>query len=351
MATSSIRNWTSLVAALRDWRRYTVPLRRNALGKALALVVAFLMWLFVNAGKRETQILQFPVEFRNTPEHSALVTRERIDTVSVKLNGPGALLASLDGRRAPITIDLSTIEAGSDVRLKVRDEMIRVPRGVRILDVEPPRIPIRLEEIRQATIPVRLTRTGEPAEGYKVDTVKLSPANVIVTGPASTIDAMQVIETEPFELNGVSANVQRPVGLVRGERVLSLTPERVMAQVTVEPVRITREVKRVTVDVRNTDRPFQLRPARVNLTVRGPQRAVQALELDGGSVYVDAAQLGVGEHAVEPEVVLPSGVELVKRDPVSLNLEIMDKQEKQDKVEKQEKQTGSPSEKKRGARK
>jgi len=36
MATSSIRDWTSLVAALRDWRRYTAPLRRNALGKVLA---------------------------------------------------------------------------------------------------------------------------------------------------------------------------------------------------------------------------------------------------------------------------------------------------------------------------
>jgi YbbR domain-containing protein len=156
---------------------------------------------------------------------------------------------------------------------------------------------------------------------------------------------LQVVETEPFELNGVTGNVQRPVGLVRGERVLSITPERVLAQVTVEPVRITREVKRVTVDVRNTDRPFQLRPSRVNLTVRGPQRAVEALELDGGSVYVDAAQLGVGEHVVEPEVVLPEGVELVKRDPASMNLDIVDKQDKQDK------QTGSPSEKKNGARK
>ncbi|HEY2389347.1 MAG TPA: CdaR family protein [Candidatus Binatia bacterium] len=338
-----LAEWRLSSEALRDWRRYTAPLRRNTLGKLFALLVAFLMWFFVNAGKRETQVLQFPVEFRNMPPSAALVQRERVDSVSVRLNGPGALLASLDGRRAPVIVDLSTIELGTEMRLKVRDEMIRVPRGVRILDVEPARIPIRLEQIRQATIPVRLVRVGEPADGFKVETIKVAPANVVVSGPASTIEAMQFVETEPFELTGLNGNVQRAVGLVRGERVLSVTPERVLAQVTIEQVRITRDVKRVAVEVRNADRPFQLRPARVNLTVRGPQRLVQGLDLDPGSVYVDAAQLGVGEHMVEPEVILPSGIELVKRDPPAVSLEILDK----DRVEKP--QNGSPD-KKNGAR-
>lgn len=322
------RDWHRLTAPFtggRDWQRLTAPLRRNALGKIAALLVAFVLWLFVNAGKRETELLQFPIEFRNTPERSVLVTRERVDTVSVKVNGPGALLASLDGRRAPIVIDLAGIELGSEVRLKIRDEMIRVPRGVRIIDVEPSRIPVRLEEVRHATVPVRLIRAGELADGYKVDTVRLMPSSVVVSGPASTVDGLQAVETEPLDLNGASATLQRPVALVRGEHLLSVTPERVMAQVVIEPIRITRDLKRVTIDVRNADHPFQLRPSHVNLTVRGPARIVQGLELDPGSVYVDAAQLGVGDHTVEPTVNLPAGVELMKREPASISLEILEK--------------------------
>ena len=309
----------------RDWQRWLAPLRRNLFGKAFALAVAFVLWLFVNAGKRETQVVQFPIEFRNTPERSVLVTRERIDSVSVKLNGPGALLASLDGRRVPITLDLGKVELGSDARLKITDDMIRVPRGVRILDVEPSRIPIRLEEIRRATVPVRLIRSGELPDGYKVDTVRLTPSNVVVTGPASVVEGLQVIETEPLDLSGAVAPVSRAVALVRGEHLLSITPERVMAQVGIEQARTTRDLKRVSVDVRNVDRPFQLRPSHVNLTVRGPERAVQGLELDPGSVYVDGSQFGVGEHTVEPAVVLPAGIELVKREPATLSLEILDK--------------------------
>jgi hypothetical protein len=309
----------------RDWQRWLAPVRRNLLGKAFALGVAFVLWLFVNAGKRETQVVQFPIEFRNTPERSVLVTRERIDSVAVKLNGPGALLASLDGRRVPITLDLGRVELGADARLKISEDMIRVPRGVRVLDIEPSRIPIRLEEIRRATVPVRLIRSGELPDGYKVDTVRLTPSNVVVTGPASVVEGLQVVETEPLDLSGVTAPVSRAVALVRGEHLLSITPERVMAAVGVEQVRITRDLKRVTVDVRNVDRPFQLRPSHVNLTVRGPERAVQGLELDPGSVYVDGSQFGVGEHTVEPAVELPTGVELVKREPPTLSLEILEK--------------------------
>src|SRR5689334_6885716 len=100
-------------ANARDWQRWMAPLRRNVPGKLAALVAAFVLWLFVNAGKRETEVLQFPIEFRNTPPDSVLVTRERIDSVAVKLNGPGALLGSLDSRRSPIVIDLGGIELGS----------------------------------------------------------------------------------------------------------------------------------------------------------------------------------------------------------------------------------------------
>ena len=309
----------------RDWQRWLAPLRRNLLGKAFALAVAFVLWLFVNAGKRETQVVQFPIEFRNTLERSVLVTRERIDSVSVKLNGPGALLASLDGRRAPIMLDLGKVELGSDARLKINDDMIRVPRGVRILDIEPSRIPIRLEEIRRATVPVRLIRAGELPDGYKVDSVRLTPPNVVITGPASVVEGLQVIETEPLDLSGTTAPLSRGVTLVRGEHLLSITPERVLAQIGVEQVQTTRDLKRVTVDVRNVDRPFQLRPPHVNLTVRGPERAVQALELDPGSVYVDGSEFGVGEHTVEPAVVLPEGIELVKREPATLSLQILEK--------------------------
>ncbi len=295
--------------------------RRNLWAKLFALGAAFLLWLFVNAGKRETQVVQLPIELRNLPEHTVLANTDRVDSVAVRLNGPGPLLASLDVRRAPVVVDLARVKLGEDVRVKLRDEMMRLPRGVRVLDIEPSRVPIRLEAVRRASVPVSLVRTGEPPEGYRIGTVKITPAKVVVTGPANVVERLQGVDTEPVDLAGLTAGTQRTVGLVRPDQV-SLKPERVAVDIDVGQVIVSRELKRVLVAVRNVDRPFQLQPSRVNLTVRGPERAVQGLSLENGSVYVDGATRGIGSHVVQAEVVLPPGVEVVRWDPPDLRLEI-----------------------------
>jgi YbbR domain-containing protein len=311
------------VATLRDnLERFTAPLRHRLGAKLFATVCAFVLWFFVNAGERETQVMPFPIEFRNLPERSIQTNPDRVDTVAVRLNGPGPLLASLDTKRSPIVLDLSHAEIGTDFRLKVRDEMIRIPRGVRILDIEPSRIPVRLERVKRVSVPVTLAPVGEPRDGYKVQTLKAVPDKVQVSGPASLVDRLTALETEPFDLTDLAASAQRTVGLVRADQV-SVKPETVVVEISVAPVVTTREFKRLAVEVRNVDRPFQLKPARVNLTVRGPQRVVQSLTLDEGAVYVDGASYEPGEHIVEAEVTLPAGVEVVKRDPPVIRLEIL----------------------------
>jgi YbbR domain-containing protein len=201
--------------------------------------------------------------------------------------------------------------------------MVRIPRGVRILDIEPSRIPVRLERVKRVSVPVTLAPVGEPRDGYKVQALKATPEKVQVSGPASLVDRLTALETEPFDLTDLAASAQRTVGLVRADQ-LTVKPENVVVEISVAPVVTTREFKRLAVEVRNVDRPFQLKPTRVNLTVRGPQRVVQSLTLDEGGVYVDGTGYEPGEHIVEVEVALPAGVEIVKRDPPVIRLEILE---------------------------
>lgn len=304
----------------RDFHRVTAPLRRNVGAKLFAAVFAFMLWFFVNAGERDTQVFQFPIELRNAPQRTVVANADRVETVAVKLNGPAALLASLDTRRAPIVIDLSTLPIGTENRVKVRDEMVRVPRGVRVLDVDPGRVPVLLEEVTRIQLPVNLVSVGTPKDGFRVKGIKVFPQKVAVTGPAGTLGKLKAIDTEPLDLGGLSASTQRAVALVRNDQGVALKPERVTADVDVEAVLASRDFKRLDVEVRAAEHPFQLRPTRVNLTVRGPERIVQTLELPPGSVFVDAADYGPGDHTVKPDVALPADVEIVKIDPPTLRL-------------------------------
>lgn len=312
-----------MTTAAEHLERLTAPLRRRFGAKIFAAACAFVLWFFVNAGERETQVLPFPIELRNVPERAVLTNPDRVDTVSVRLNGPGPLMASLDTRRSPIVVDLSKAEIGTDLRLKIRDEMIRVPRGVRILEIEPSRIPVRLEKVKRTSVPINLTTIGEPREGFKVERMKSTPEKVQVSGPASIIDRVTSLDTESFDLTNLAASTQKIVGLVRADQ-LGVKPEQVTVEITVVPIVTTREFKRLPVEVRNVDRPFQLKPPRVNLTLRGPQRIVQDMTLDENAVYVDGSSYEPGEHMVEAEVALPPDVEIIKRDPPVIRLEILE---------------------------
>ncbi len=313
-----------------DVRALLAPFRRNLVAKAFAGLFAFMLWFFVNAGKRETQVFQFPIELQNVPERSVLMNPQGVDSVAVRLNGPAPLLASLDTRRVPIVLDLSGLAPGADARLKVREEMIRVPRGVRILDIEPSRVPIRLEPVKRATVPVHLAQIGVPAPGYRIESATISPATVTISGPANVVEGVHEIDTEPFDVSDLKASEQRQIALVPREDSIALKPERVAVQLMVAPVIAQRDFARVPVEVRNVDRPFQLRPSHVNLTVRGPERIVHTLELGDGSVYVDGGPYDVGEHDVRPQVTLPPQVELVKQEPAALKLRIAPDEKKTD---------------------
>ncbi len=302
------------------------PLRRNVGPKLFAAAIAFALWLFVNAGQRETAVFEFPIELTHLPKQSMVVNSDRRDVVSVKLNGPGALLASLDPHRIPIQLDLGDMDVGPAARRKIRNHLIHVPRGVRILDIEPSRIPIRLETIKRRDLPIKLTTSGEPSPGFRVAEIEVVPNEVRVKGPESVVAKLKAIETEPLDLEGISSGSKRSAALVGTDPLLSFAPERAAITIRVEQIIETREIAQFAVMVRNVDRPFRLRPSHVKLTLRGPKIALGALKLPAGSIWVEGATLGPGEHTVATAADLPTGITLSSVEPKTLVLEIQEPQ-------------------------
>ena len=90
--------------------------------------------------------------------------------------------------------------------------------------------------------------------------------------------------------------------------LLKLSSGWVLATVKLQEVVSEREFHDVQVAVRNVDRKFLVHPPHVSLTVRGPEKSLSGLVLDG-SVYVDARDLGVGWYETPVQVDLPKGLE------------------------------------------
>jgi len=311
--------WAARLRPLWDPARWLAALRRNFLLKVLSFIAAFCVWLFVNAGARDTErALQVPLELRNIPP-SLMITSPRVDFIDLRASGPRTLLNRIDRSKLVIPLDLTGVRAGPAV-FGISTESLNLPRGVKIVRVTPSQVTLDLAKVERRTVPVRLDLRAETADGLKVTTTKISPQAVEVVGPATELRGVKFVDTEPVALSVTEVGPQQlEVPLRSLGEYFSLSAQRVAVEVRVESPSVTREVK-AGVEVRNTSYDAGVKPAEVRIQLRGPKRTVASLELEEGAVYIDAASYEPGKHVVTPSVELPLDVEVVQMTPPEVQL-------------------------------
>jgi YbbR domain-containing protein len=313
--------WARLRPLLWDPGRWLAAVRRNFLLKALSVVAAFCVWLFVNAGARDTErALQAPLELRNIPPN-LMITSPRVDFIDLRASGPRTLLSRIDRANLVIPLDLTGVRPGPAV-FGISTETLNLPRGVKIVRITPSQVTLDLAKVDRRTVPVRLDLRTETADGLMVASTKISPQAVEVVGPANELKQIKHVDTEPVALSVSEPGPQQlEVPLRSLGEYFSLSAQRVAVEVRVESPSVTREIK-AAVEVRNSGYAAAVKPREVRLQVRGPKRVLGPLELGKGAVYIDAAAFEPGSHVVTPAVELPLDVEVVQMTPPSVQLSL-----------------------------
>lgn len=312
--------------------------------KVLSIALAFSLWFFVNAGERDTEAaFQVPLELRNIPADLMIVS-PRVDFVDLRVSGPRTLLSRIDRDKLSMVLDLDGVRAGPAV-FRVVTDALNLPRGVKVVRLTPAEVTLELARIIRRKVPVRVALSGKPPGDLRVTDVKVAPEVVEVIGPVDEVEQFKVAETLPLDLTGASAGlIEREIGLEPPREYLSLSASLVHAQVLLEEPEKSRTFSNVSVVVRQGTYRTSVEPSRVKITVRGPQSAIESLELSHGAVYIDAMGLEPGTHKLMPSVDLPPEVELVKVQPETLRLKVLDEERKIPELESREEPPVSPME-------
>ena len=298
---------------------------RNGPLKGISLLLAFALWFSINVTEGGAE-RTFELEVKQPRvAEGLLVTNLPTQPIAVRVRGPGTLLDNVDVRRRRIALDLTSFGQGHAI-VELNRDMIRddLPQRVKVVKFTPSKLDLKLERRVRRAVPVRVDLAGTPALGYTVGETRVSPDAVDVSGPASKVDELREIVTEPLDLHGATATVERSLSVAPLGDLVTFRPDRINAVVTLEELGMTREFEHVEVRLVNAAGfEVRLRPATVDLVLRGPQRILQHLKLEPGAVYVDADTLGAGQHKVVARVDLPAGIEVVRRNPEELRLQLI----------------------------
>ncbi|MCB9797942.1 MAG: YbbR-like domain-containing protein [Alphaproteobacteria bacterium] len=324
-----MRSEARLLAQLREGLRRA--LFRNLFYKLAALVLALGVWGWVQGEQVVEDSAWVQVKFETSEDYA--LTEVPIGRVRITVSGAQAYVKELRRRQPQIQVDLTPFPAGEHVVDFREYEVLDLPPGVRIVGLVPPSVEIALEAQVTRPLPLQPAQVGEPAEGYRVKSIRLEPEVVEVQGPASVVGALtEGLPTEGIVVTGLKEDTERVVEVPLKNASLSRvdhTP--VKARIEIEPVTGTRVFEGVPVLSRARGWEPTTPELEVAVEVKGPIKVIDGMQGDALTVMVlipegtPERQITVRNDALDAaryEVVgLPDGVSVEATRPSSFTME------------------------------
>jgi YbbR-like protein len=227
--------------------------------------------------------------------------------VKVTLRGSRSRIAALEHDDfAPVQMDLRDPERNV---YHFDPAALGISGPFHVVSIDPVSVQLTWRERTERPLPVRVRLHGTPAAGVVVKgPIVVQPETIKVSGPKEEIDALHELYTEEVSVDGLSAGVHE-----RRARLDPLTGHVSFSGPNAVAIRLE-------LDVQQSERMFQslevavigpgdvsLRPGAVQVTLRGPARALAELTPEQVVPYVEP-QPGVAAALVESLPVKLKGI-------------------------------------------
>jgi YbbR domain-containing protein len=292
--------------------------------KALSLVMAIFLWMFVAGEETVERGLRVPLELVQFP-HGLELQDEAPTVVDVRVRGSSATLSQVGPGDIVAFLDLHTARAGRRV-FQLTPEQVRVPFNVEVVQVSPASITLVFESSITKTVPINPSYEGMPAPGYVVGKVTVQPGTVDVTGPESAVDRTNEAVTDAVSVNGAHEAVVENVTIGVLDAAIRLkTPRVATVRVEILPGPRERLLRDQPVHIRNLGRNLtaQAVPSTIDVVLRGSREGLDRVETSEVVAFVDLAGLGPGDYPIAVRVDASADAGAARIEPSTVQVRII----------------------------
>jgi YbbR domain-containing protein len=296
--------------------------------KIVSVLFAIILWLYVTAQIGERQTFRIPLDLVNIPE-SLTVVSEVPKEVAVTMRGARSELMKLRFlSRIRGTVDLGGARRGRVV-VPLSAAILNLPAGFPAGDaaIEAPKsLTLDFERIVSAFVPVAPVFRGSVPKGMiLVGRPSVSPARVLVRGPADAMSGIASVETEPIDLRNKRSGFSQEAVLQVGER-REAVPRSVRVEIEIAK-RAVRTMPGIPPTLLQVEEGFLIEysPLTASLTVEGPEELVNRLVIDDLSIILSIPPGTRGKSRIQPEVIVPQGIDTFSIDVDSFEVHVVPK--------------------------
>jgi len=283
---------------------------KNWSAKLVSLILAVGLWYYA-VGEEGVEVARsIPVEIKVEQENMRVVGKP-VRVVIATLQAPRALLANLASGELKAEHVIKKVPSPGDYSFRLEPSEIQLPsEKIRVVKIEPEALVVKIDEIIVQKLEVEPAFLGEPAIGYHLDLskVQLDPRSVLVEGPKIQLEKLGKIKTQPIDVVGRTRSFRKTVRLMEDPGLKLLSESWVDAYVPVEEAAAEKTFEKVpvrTLSKVGLGAAVSVVPAELTVTLRGPAKNLEMVEVKDLLIYAEISDLAEGTHEVPVQNVLP----------------------------------------------
>ena len=183
--------------------------------KLVAVGITAALWLGVTGLQKPTsrRLNSVPLILNFSSDMEA--TNSPLKEVDIVVTGDKTKISRLRSEDLVVSIDLTDVTPGErTIPLTPQSINVDLPSGLKIDEVQPGKIAVKLERVEEREVAVKPEIEGNIAEGYEIYSQTIVPAKVRVRGPESFVKSLDSISTEKITLDNHKEDfTARQVGL------------------------------------------------------------------------------------------------------------------------------------------
>lgn len=188
--------------------------------KVFALLITLALWFGVTGLRAPVAARLNNVTLKPNVSIDMEITNSPVTEVNLVVIGDKRKVEPINAENLIVSFDLTDAKAGEQViQLTPENVNVELPTGVKLEEIQPNKIAVRLENVMERDVPVKPEIEGNVAEGYEIYSAFSLPPKVRVRGPESFVKSLDFVSTEEinvenqqsdFNVQQVALNVVNP---------------------------------------------------------------------------------------------------------------------------------------------
>ena len=169
--------------------------------KLVALAITLGLWLGVTGLRAPITTRLNNVELRIRVSNDIEITNSPVQEVDLVITGDKRKIDQIKQSDLVVSLDLVDAQTGDRiVQISPENVNVELPTGIRLEEVQPNKIAVKIEKVEEREIAVKAETEGNLEEGFEIYSTTVAPQKVRIRAPESYIKSLDFVSTEKINI-------------------------------------------------------------------------------------------------------------------------------------------------------